>query len=349
MLRLALTCLACATYGASEAGASNSLAALARLMVESDAIAAFNPCGAHLSFFGARHVNSPLVVAKTQRYFDLAGPSAWQQRNADLQPVASELEARHGQRIPAAPWQRAAPVLAKANAGAVLERQTAPPAPPPPAGGDGGDDGDDEDDDLVLRMVDPPEQAPLVEDWITRTRIYRMSGTFGSPEVAEKHSKALEVLEELRNFDVTQNVSAGQGRMLLGMATKGKLDRIIALASAEFSEETGLVVSDIAVAPVYLHTPHSAVQFSMLASLGILTQQMNTSLVVRGVTDVPLEEQEEEVEMVEEEEEEAAEASDDSDEDLDFYLDNMDFEEDEDKPEDMYVPAFNFEDDQQTK
>mmetsp|Transcript_108408 Transcript_108408/g.192005 ORF Transcript_108408/g.192005 Transcript_108408/m.192005 type:complete len:473 (-) Transcript_108408:224-1642(-) len=107
---------------------------------------------------------------------------------------------------------------------------------------------DDDDDYYSARLLTPGEQAAVLDDWMSRTRIYRMSRDFGNEELAEIHTDALARIEALRGFETSPSFAENRsGRMVLGLFDK---DEVWAVAAGEVSRSKGLVVCHLCINPV---------------------------------------------------------------------------------------------------
>jgi len=178
---------------------------------------------------------------------------------------ASSFPARHGV---ADPFMSAA-VLERP----VLER--APPAPPPPSEYSGGGGGGDDDSSQQLKLVSPSEAVGLLDDWIGRTRVYRMSGQFGNVAVAEMYAKSLDELEVFRSSCQNEQQLGKDGRMLiLGLYTKTKLD---ALAAGSVSSARGglILIKHLSINPIELHDDSSVTNLQMRHALHLLADAID--------------------------------------------------------------------------
>jgi len=150
------------------------------------------------------------------------------------------------------------PVVANA---AVLERQKSPPTPPRGGGGGGGGRGNNDGLPYFVRVLTPAEKAQTFKDWMARTKIYSMTGDFdeGNKKLGEEHSKQLQALERLYQFD-----SAGATLPLESNTTKllyGGFDfagKIIALAGIELCFERGFIASCLAMYPARVNEEDAA-------------------------------------------------------------------------------------------
>jgi len=152
----------------------------------------------------------------------------------------------------------------------VLER--APPAPPPTTDGGGGGGGGDGSSSEFLRLLNAAEQASVLEDWVSRTRIYRMTDT---EDLVTAHTEALVEIEELQNFDTTGPSGEGGRKMVLGLF---KDDNISGLAGAEVSHEAGLVISSLIVYPAELNDPSSTAALRLIHALYLLADAIDAPL-----------------------------------------------------------------------
>lgn len=173
--------------------------------------------------------------------------------------------------------QSTVPVMTTAK----LERAPSPPpAPPPPrSGGGNGKGGGDNDgrNRVFLRMLGSKEQANLLDDWASRTRIYRMSGMFGNTDLAEKHGQALESIEALRAFNIS-DTSIPVQRSILALCDSTK--NVLAIASTVASRKTGLLVDHVAIDPAELNKKDSPILGSMCLFLSTLSQEMKLPFVL---------------------------------------------------------------------
>ena len=164
--------------------------------------------------------------------------------------------------------RRAPPVIA--SAGATLER--APPAPPPTVGGGGGGGGGDGDDaPEFLRLLNAAEQAAVLQDWTARSRIYKMSD---DEALSVAHDQAVAELESLLDFDTSEHGDYGR-RMLLGLF---KDEEVWAVAGAEVSHNSGLVVSNLVVYPAELNNPDSLAALQLVHALHLLADAIDCEL-----------------------------------------------------------------------
>ena len=88
-----------------------------------------------------------------------------------------------------------------------------------------------------LRLINAAEQTTVLEDWAARSRIYRMSD---NDDLRDAHTKAVEEMEELAAFDTSGPPGENGRKMVLGLFAE---DQIKAVAGAEVSHESGLVVT----------------------------------------------------------------------------------------------------------
>ena len=158
-----------------------------------------------------------------------------------------------------------------ACAGAVLER--APPAPPPTYYGGGGDGGGGDGDDApeFLRLLNAAEQATVMADWTQRSRIYRMSD---DKDLAKTHDEAIREITALANFDTEEQGEHGR-RMILGLF---KDEEVWAVAGAEVSHGSGLVVSSLVVYPAELNNQDSLAALQLVHALHLLADAIDCEL-----------------------------------------------------------------------
>mmetsp|Transcript_143177 Transcript_143177/g.249702 ORF Transcript_143177/g.249702 Transcript_143177/m.249702 type:complete len:233 (-) Transcript_143177:114-812(-) len=159
------------------------------------------------------------------------------------------------------------------QAAAKLER--VPPAPPaaPPSGGGGGGGGGDEP---WMRLLDPFEEVLVLEDWMSKTRVYRMAyGGYGNAEFAQAHSTALEKLEALQAY-MSSESNGRSPRMLFGLFTPEQ--KILALVGTEANPNSGLVCLFLSVRPSELNKKESKVKRTLLVGLHILAEKLSLPL-----------------------------------------------------------------------
>jgi len=151
---------------------------------------------------------------------------------------------------------------------------TSPPAPPPTyfGGDDGGGGGDDDSGSEFLRLITSCEQAVVLDDWVARSRIYKMTSR---KDIRELHMAAIDEYEALRDYNTSEPGASGR-RMLLGLF--GEDDSLSALASAEVSHASGLVVSRLAMYPAELNAEDSTASLRMVHALHLLAEAIDTPL-----------------------------------------------------------------------
>ena len=169
----------------------------------------------------------------------------------------------------------------------VLERAP-PPAPPSADEGEGG--GGDEGGEF-LRLLSTAEQKEVLNDWIHRTRIYKMTDNL---KLSEAHAGSLTELEDLSSLVnprskpflacnrllTSSPISAittapvqdfetygpDGRRMLLGLFDASQL---WAIAFAEVSRADGLKVSTLCVYPAELNDPGSTAKLRLVHALHV--------------------------------------------------------------------------------
>mmetsp|Transcript_103191 Transcript_103191/g.181890 ORF Transcript_103191/g.181890 Transcript_103191/m.181890 type:complete len:130 (+) Transcript_103191:3-392(+) len=109
---------------------------------------------------------------------------------------------------------------------------------------------------------------------MSRTRIYKMSGIFGNRALAEVHAHALKTLETLRAWDTSHSTVSGRP-VLFGLSDD---ERIYALAGAEVSQQSGIVVSHLAIYPAQVNKKYSFAAPRMVRGLRLLSSEMGLSL-----------------------------------------------------------------------
>jgi len=151
---------------------------------------------------------------------------------------------------------------------------TSPPAPPPTfvGGDDFGGGGDDDGGSEFLRLITSCEQAVVLDDWVARSRIYKMTS---KKDLRELHTAAIDEYEALRDYNTSEPGATGR-RMLLGLF--GEEDVLSALASAEVSHASGLVVSRLAMYPAELNHEDSTASLRMVHALHLLADAIDTPL-----------------------------------------------------------------------
>lgn len=164
-----------------------------------------------------------------------------------------------------------------AQVGAVLELERVPPVPPAPptGGGGGGGDEDDSGDCAFLRLVTPQEKGPIIDDWVSRTRIYAMMDEFGgNASLAQAHRDALVTLTELRTFEAEVGM-----HMLFGYFD-GDTGKVLALAGVNVNkrEADELAVSCVAPHPAELNDEDSTVVRQTLHGLRLLADTLEMTL-----------------------------------------------------------------------
>ena len=176
-------------------------------------------------------------------------------------------------------------------------------------GGGGGGGDDDGESTEFLRLLNSVEQASVIEDWAARSRIYKMTD---HPEVSELHADNLDEcaahppsleyihlhpphldpppwrvalhsrarhpicvrLAAMHEFDTSGSGPRGR-RMVLGLFQE---DEIRALAGAEVSHASGLVVSTMLVYPAELNNEDSVLSLRMMHALHLLADAIETPL-----------------------------------------------------------------------
>lgn len=85
---------------------------------------------------------------------------------------------------------------------------TSPPAPPPTfvGGDDFGGGGDDDGGSEFLRLITSCEQAVVLDDWVARSRIYKMTS---KKDLRELHTAAIDEYEALRDYVRRQTRGTG--------------------------------------------------------------------------------------------------------------------------------------------
>jgi len=186
-----------------------------------------------------------------------------------------------------------------------LSTLTAPPAPPPTAtnqgGGGGGDGGGD-----FLRLVAAAEAAPVLLDWQSRSRIYRMTD---DSEIKERHSSALETIEDMLDRCESSESCAlpiegeaedyaptpahepdGFTDISKRMLTLGLFGptRILphALADAEISPSGALVIKSMALNPVENNEMTSTAALRILCGLRSLAETIGVQLDIEALKHV---------------------------------------------------------------
>ena len=122
-----------------------------------------------------------------------------------------------------------------------------------------------------LRLLNSAEQASVCDDWVSRSRIYTMTD---DPELRAAHSEHLVCLEAVKEFDTTESGPRGR-RMLLGLFQD---DEVRAMAGAEVSHASGLVVSSLHVYPAELNNQDSTASLRMVHALHLLADAIETPL-----------------------------------------------------------------------
>jgi hypothetical protein len=204
---------------------------------------------------------SPEVFDAFNYWLSVAGNDA----SLPTMTRSSSFPARHGV---------ADPVMSAA----VLERpvlERAPPAPPPPSEYSGGGGGGDDDSSQQLKLVSPSEAVGLLEDWIGRTRVYKMSGQFGNQALAETYAKSLDELEVFRLFCQNQQQLGKNGRtLILGLYTNKKPD---ALAGGSVLSARGgvILIKHLSINPIELHDDSSGTNSQMRYALHLLADEID--------------------------------------------------------------------------
>jgi hypothetical protein len=129
-------------------------------------------------------------------------------------------------------------------------------------------------------LLNPVEQAVILEEWMSRTRVYRMSGNFGNVPFAQQHSSALEKLEALTTFR-TSKKGGRSPRMLFGLFSPEQ--KVLAVVGTEASQKSGLVCLALSVRPSQLGNKESKIKQWMLSGLHVLADRMDMQLDMTSV------------------------------------------------------------------
>lgn len=154
----------------------------------------------------------------------------------------------------------------------VLQGQ--PPSAPPPTAGGGGGGGDGDGGGEFLRLLNAAEQTEVIADWAQRSRIYKLTD---NAKLAEAHGTLVTDLEALESFDTAESGPDGR-RMLLGLFDE---EQLWALASAEVSRSTGLVVSNLCVYPAELNNEDSTAALRLVHALHLLADAIETPIELK--------------------------------------------------------------------
>jgi len=144
--------------------------------------------------------------------------------------------------------------------------------------GGGGDDSSE-----FLRLLNSAEQKVVLEDWAARARIYRMSD---NDELRSAHAKAIGEMDALADFDTTGPPGESGRKMVLGLFAE---EQIKAVAGAEVSHESGLVVTSLIVYPAELNDPDSTAAIRLIHALYLLADAISTSIDMSPVNQDGLE------------------------------------------------------------
>lgn len=138
-------------------------------------------------------------------------------------------------------------------------------------GGGGGDDGDRGSDDgdsegeakPSLRLLESAEErSALLNDWLSQTKIFEMSGSFGNPELAQVHTTTRQTLEALLEFSPSGDIVEGKQLVVALCYPKNS---IMALVGMDISPQK-ILVTRLAVRPVQVHnTDESWAQYMINA------------------------------------------------------------------------------------
>jgi len=150
----------------------------------------------------------------------------------------------------------------------------------PPGGGcsvfDGFDGGDDGDASEFLRLLNAAEQSSVLDDWVMRSRIYKMTD---NTELKTMHHEHVDELEWLREFNTSESGPRGR-RMMLGLFRDGE---VRALCGAEVSHASGLVVSSLNIYPAELNDVDSTTSLRMVHALHLLADAIETPLDLSAI------------------------------------------------------------------
>jgi len=186
---------------------------------------------------------------------------------------------------PACPGPDAAALrVPRGSAGPAMNLQLAPPPPPTVHNGGGGGGGGDKDE--FLRVVEPDEEELVIQDWISRSRIYKMTE---DAELHERHSNAQQVMESLLScaedpgceldgayFDEGDEYRSAAHKVTLGLYDEN--ESVHAIAGAEISEAGELVVNLLALNPVELNRSTSTAALRILSGIRALAEQIEVKL-----------------------------------------------------------------------
>merc|ERR1712061_518583 len=95
---------------------------------------------------------------------------------------------------------------------------------------------------MGIRILDGFQYIPVLDDWISKTRVYSTTGSFGGDKtIAKNHADALKVLEDIRAYvkhighlggnEYNQILQMRERPLLYGLFEKGDLKGISLLAS----------------------------------------------------------------------------------------------------------------------
>mmetsp|Transcript_107974 Transcript_107974/g.207609 ORF Transcript_107974/g.207609 Transcript_107974/m.207609 type:complete len:308 (-) Transcript_107974:4-927(-) len=289
-----LACLTCFSHGWRGQSFIDQLQSSQKLSVSIDA----GPRG-NLSARGTPHnwqaLAWLLLTSNPASMFNPCRSSSLQERSGARDSTLDGLHLTAFNRMGGT--RRVNPMFASTTA--VLERATPPPGAPPRGGGNGGGGGGGgggEDDSLSLRLLTSDQQATVLNDWVSRTKIYCMAGEFGNRAIANLHKKALSTLQALQTFNTsgatfTKDLWRGES-MFVGMFDTE--ETILAVAGAEVygvsvSKKRGrkepiplmeveLLVSHLAVNPKELHTEDSTARLQMLMGLRYFAKSHGASI-----------------------------------------------------------------------
>jgi len=143
-------------------------------------------------------------------------------------------------------------------------------------GGGGGGGGDDGDASEFLRLLNAAEQSSVLDDWVMRSRIYKMTD---NTELKTMHHEHVDELEWLREFNTSESGPRGR-RMMLGLFRDGE---VRALCGAEVSHASGLVVSSLNIYPAELNDVDSTTSLRMVHALHLLADAIETPLDLSAI------------------------------------------------------------------
>ena len=138
-------------------------------------------------------------------------------------------------------------------------------------GGGGGGGGDDDETAEFLRLLNSAEQATVLDDWVGRSRIYKMTD---DAELRAAHTAHLAELEAMTEFDTSGSGPRGR-RMVLGLFQE---ESVRAIAGAEVSHASGLVVSSLLLYPAELNNEDSTTSLRMIHALHLLADAIESPL-----------------------------------------------------------------------